>query len=315
MTDGSRTGGAARTGLPTRLILIVAALLALAAVAAAVWRNRTPAPVAPAATAPSQMPAGDVGSAIAGLEARLKANPNDAQGWRMLGWSYYQTERFADAAAAYRRATAIDPASAEGWSALGEAIALAGKGDVPADAAAAFRKALAIDPKDARARYFLAVQRDLAGDHKGAVDDWIALLKDSPPGAPWEANVRATIAQAAAKHGIDLAGRVPPPSAAPAASTEAIPGPTSEQMAAASALTPGQQAAMVKNMVDTLAARLKSNPRDEEGWMRLMRARMVLGNAAAATQAYRDARAVFAGDTAVQARLAEAARTLGVPGS
>ena len=96
--------------------------------------------------------------------------------------------------------------------------------------------------------------------------------------------------------------------------TAAIPGPTREQMQAATSLPPGQQDAMVRGMVDGLAAKLKADPQNADGWIRLMRARMVLGEQGAATQALREARAAFAGDAAEQARLSDAARTLGVPG-
>lgn len=302
-----------------RIVLILAGLIAAAAIGIAILNNRRDAdPIKE--TAAAQQPVGDVNSMIAQLEARLKANPGDAQGWRMLGWSYYRTERFPEAVAAYRKAVAIDPRNAEGWSALGESISLAGKGDVPAEAEEAFRKALAIDAQDPRARYFLAVKKDLAGDHKGAIDDWIALLKDTPAGAPWEENVRRTIQQVASENKIDVAGRVPPPAspAAPPAdsvATAAIPGPTPEQMRAASSLPPGQQDAMVRGMVDGLANRLKANPKDGDGWIRMMRARMVLGETSAAKQALADARAAFAGDAAEQQRLSEAAKTLGVPGA
>jgi cytochrome c-type biogenesis protein CcmH len=251
----------------------------------------------------------------------MKANPGDAAGWRMLGWSYYRMERFGDAAGAYRRATAADPNNAEGWSALGEALSLAGQGEVPEPAVAAFRRAVAIDPADPRARYFLAVKKDLSGDHKGAIEDWIALLKETPAGAPWEENVRATITQVAEKNGIDVAGRVPAPSAGPvaapsaaSAATDAIPGPSPEQMRAAAALPPGQQDAMVRGMVNSLAAKLKANPADADGWLRLMRARMVLGDRSAATQAYRDGTVALAADKPGRAKLGEGARALGVPG-
>jgi cytochrome c-type biogenesis protein CcmH len=321
MTD-SNSRSAAASSLPVgRIALIIAALVAAVAIGVAMWRNQPgAAPAPPPAATAGQPTGGDVATAITQLQTRLKEHPDDAQGWRMLGWSYYQTERFPDAVGAYRHATALEPANVEGWSALGEAIALAGKGDIPKDAEAAFRKALAIDPKDARARYFLAVQKDLGGDHKGAVDDWIALLKDTPAGAPWEENVRQTIAQVAAKNKIDLGNRVPPPAPPlphPGGSVAAagIPGPTPEQMAAASAIPPGQQEAMVRGMVEGLAARLKSSPKDGDGWIRLMRARLVLGQKEAATQAFRDAKAAFAGDAKEQARLTEAARTLGVAGS
>ena len=314
---GARPQAGGRTLGFGKVALVVAAIVALVAIGVSVWRSRHGA--APPPPVAAQAPVGDVASAIGQLEARLKANPQDAQGWRMLGWSYYSTERFADAVAAYRRATQIEPNSLEGWSALGEALALSGRGDISPEAEAAFRKALAIDPKDPRARYFLAVKKDLTGDHKAAVDDWIALLKDTPPGAPWEENVRNTIAQVAEKNRIDLAGRVPPPTAAPpppaSVATDAIPGPTREQMATASSMPPGQQEAMVRGMVDGLAARLKADPKDGDGWIRLMRARLVLGEKQAAADAYRDATAAFAGNTAERARITEAARTLGVPGA
>lgn len=46
--------------------------------------------------APSGSGAGDVDGRIAGLASRLKENPNDAEGWRMLGWSYFNTQRYAN---------------------------------------------------------------------------------------------------------------------------------------------------------------------------------------------------------------------------
>jgi len=309
------TTGKGKAALPFgRIALILAALVAAAAIGIAVMRNRAEAPSAsPVSTAP----VGDVPAMIAQLEARLKQDPKSAQGWQMLGWSYFETGRYADAAKAYARAAALEPANATYWSALGEALVLSGPGGVTAEAEQAFRKALAADPKDHRARYFIGVKKDLAGDHKGAVEDWIALLKDTPAGAPWEQPVRELLDKVATANGIDIAGRVPPPSTAPVAdevATAAIPGPTREQMQAATSLPPGQQDAMVRGMVDGLAAKLKANPKNADGWIRLMRARMVLGEQGAATRALRDARAAFSGDAIEQARLSDAARTLGVPG-
>jgi cytochrome c-type biogenesis protein CcmH len=67
-------------------------------------------------------------------------------------------------------------------------------------------------------------------------------------------------------------------------------------------------------MVDKLAARLKDNPRDEAGWLRLMRARTVLGDQAAAVRARNDAMAAFAGDAATQARIRAAGTEMGISG-
>jgi cytochrome c-type biogenesis protein CcmH/NrfG len=44
------------------------------------------------------------------------------------------------------------------------------------------------------------------------------------------------------------------------------------------AMSPEEQAAMIQNMVDGLAARLEQEPDDVQGWLRLIQARIVLGD-------------------------------------
>lgn len=324
MSEAS-SGGDSKISLPFgRVVLILAGLVALFAVGLAVWKNRSEsAPVAASGGESSGMPVGDVTTMVTKLEEKLKQNPADPKGWNMLGWSYYQTGRYADAVKAYRKATELEPANADHWSAMGESLVLSGPGGITPEAKTAFQTALKNDPKDARARYFVAVDKNMAGDHKGAIEDWIALLKDAPADAPWAPPVRDLLVKVAAEEKIDIAGRIPaaPAPQAPtmgsgvAVASEGIPGPTRDEMRQASQLPPGQQDAMVRGMVDGLAAKLKANPKDGDGWIRLMRARMVLGEGREAQQALADARAAFAGNAAELARLGEAAKTLGVPGA
>ena len=288
--------------------LAAAALIAVASAGIAISRGGDDAKPAPAAL--PDAPAATVETQIAGLEARLRKNPDNPRDWRMLGWSRFETGDLMRSAEAYRRASQLEPDNAENWSSLGEALQTAST-EVSPEAASAFARALRLDPSDPRARYFSAVQKDLRGSHAAAIAGWIALLRDTPPGAPWEADLRRTISQAAARNKIDLAGRMPAPSA-PA--TAAIPGPTREQMAAASSIPPSEQDKMVRGMVDGLAARLEANPKDADGWVRLMRARMVLGETREAAAALAAARAAFRGDASAQARLSQAADQLGVSG-
>lgn len=299
----------------TRIILVIAALVAIVAVAIALWKRQAPALPAPASMT-EEAPV-DAQSMIARLEAQLRNNPGDAQGWRALGWAFFQTGKFAEAASAYARAVQIEPKRAEGWSSLGEARVMAGPGDVPADAKQAFEKAVAIDPKDPRARYFLGVEKDIAGDHKGAIDDWLALLADTPAGAPWEADVRRLILDVGAKEKIEVASRLAairpaPPNGGAAIATAAIPGPSMQEMRAAAQMPKGQQDAMIQGMVDGLEAKLKADPRNAQGWIMLMRSRMSLGETSKASAAYRGAQAAFAGDDATRAQIDAAARELGV---
>jgi cytochrome c-type biogenesis protein CcmH len=268
----------------------------------------------------TRLPAGhpdvDPGAMIPGLEAKLAKAPDDPEGWRMLGWAYLQAGRSGEAAHAYGRAAALDPRNAEYSSAEGEATVLAAGGEVTPAALAAFERAVSADPKDPRALYYLALAKDQKGDTDGAMRDWTALLASAPPDAPWAPQVRAFVEKVARERHIDLAGRLPPASAveAPPASAPDGPGPTPDQMAAASRMSAGDQQAMIAGMVARLSDRLRANPRDLDGWRRLMRARMVLGQGEQAAQAYRDGVKAFAGAAKEQAALRQSAAELGVPG-
>jgi cytochrome c-type biogenesis protein CcmH len=309
-----------------RLLLIVAIVIALVSVGYAVTRG-TGTPAGEAASLPGDTagpatarPSGPE-DAIHALQDRVGADPNDAEGWRQLGAAYFDGQRYADAARAYRRASTLSPGEAGLWSALGEALVMASDHDpMPAEAARAFGKAVALDPKDPRGRYFMAVRRDLAGEHEGAVADWLALLADTPPGAPWERDLRRTIAQVGRINNIDVAPRLAairqpaphPDIAAPSVATAAIPGPTQAQMQAAAGLPKGAQDQMIEGMVSSLEAKLRADPGNVEGWIMLMRSRMTLGETAKASAAYRSAAAA---NPAQAGRIRDEARILGVPGA
>ncbi|MGZ6020210.1 MAG: tetratricopeptide repeat protein, partial [Phenylobacterium sp.] len=183
-------------------------------------------------------------------------------------------------------------------------------------AEAVFGKAVSLDPADPRARYYLAIAKDQKGDAKGAMDDWIALLKSAPPDAPWAPEVRTFVEKVAQERHVDLTGRLPPapPAVAQPGPPPNAPGPSADQVAAASQMSDAGRQQMIEGMVAKQAAALKANPRDLEGWERLIRARMVLGQPAAAAQAYRDATRAFAGSPGDQAALRQTAAGLGVPG-
>lgn len=229
------------------------------------------------------------------LEAKVRADPDDPQGLQLLGGAYMDVGRYKAAAETFARLAVLRPRDAEVRAAQGEALTRADGGTVTPQAAAVFHTALTIDPTDPRARYFLALQKDQRGDHAGAVDDWIALIRSAPPGAPWVGQVRTYVQQVAASNGIDLRGRLPADAA------------TSGAGAA--------QQAMIAGMVGRLDARLKANPHDEQGWMMLMKARIVLGQPEAASDALRRGRQAFDGAPQTQRELTEAARQLGVPGA
>ncbi len=319
-----------------RLLLAAAALMVVGAGGVATYRaqrHEPPAaamPVAPPVPTASQAPSVD--DVIARLEAKLKEKPDDAQGWRMLGWSYFQTQRYAEAATALKQSTKLDPEHAETFAFLGESLVLASKveGKIPADARAAFERAYKLDPKNARARYFKAVSMDIAGQHKKAINAWFALLKDTPADAPYADDIRAVIRNVGAMRNIEVEKRLAAAQLAATASSAAqdgmktdgvraaaagIAGPTSGQISAAQGMAPEQQQAMIRGMVDGLEAKLSRTPDNADGWIMLVRSRMQLAEPEKAGKALKAGLAALRNDGAAAKRLREAAKSAGVTGT
>lgn len=88
--------------------------------------------------------------------------------------------------------------------------------------------------------------------------------------------------------------------------------PSAEDVSRFQAMPPQERTAAIRSMVDGLASRLESSPRDVEGWARLMRSRVVLGEKGVAEAAFRKALDVFKDDTAASDRIKAAAIELGL---
>lgn len=242
----------------------------------------------------------DGARSIEELKAAAEASTKDAGPWGDLAFAYFQAQRFDEAAGAYRRALAIAPSEAVLWSALGESLVLASKRDpLPPEALAAFQKAVSLDRQDPRARYFLAAKKDIDKDHEGAIAAWLALLAESPQGAPWETDLVRTIEQVGQMNKIDVAPRIAKaqgarkpalltPGSGSVAGNAASPnvrGPSAADVTAAGKMKPSEQTEMAKGMVAQLEARLQSEPKNVDGWVMLIRSRMTLGEPAKAKAA------------------------------
>lgn len=254
----------------------------------------------------------DIDAAIVSLRERLEQSPDDAEGWRMLGWSYFETGRYAQSVEAYRRAVAAAPSEIAYQSALAEAMTWANEGVVSSEARDGFRAALRRDPSDERARYYLALAKAQQGDLRGAVEDWIAGVAAAPPQSEWAPIMRADAEAAARDAGIDITGRLPPLTANDSAPRASPPHPVASNRQGDRETEQAQQD-MVANMVDGLERRLARDPRDADGWVLLMRSRMVMGQPDRARAALSSGLDAFNGDRATQDRLRTAAAELNVP--
>jgi tetratricopeptide (TPR) repeat protein len=189
---------------------------------------------APMAAAGELLP--DVNTMIERLAARLETTPGDVKGWRMLGWSYFHTARYKQAATAFARALELDPNSAE----------------------------LTLSYEEAKAKAFESDNLETASS-----------LQTEGVG--------------------NVSG-----------------GPSVEKNIKSETMPPHEQDAAIRSMVDGLADRLESSPRDVEGWTRLMRSRVVLGEREVAATAFRKALAVFRDDSAATGEITAAAIELGL---
>ena len=248
------------------------------------------------------------------LAQSAESHPEDASGWQALAGAQFDAGRYADAAVAYGKALSADPKRAALWSGRGEARVMASQHDpMPDDALADFTHALTLDAKDPRARYFVTVKQDLGGDHRGAIAAWLALLADTPAGAPWEPDLRRTIAQVGKINQIPVAPRlaaVAQPPATQAIVAQAIPGPSANDLQAAAKIPPGEQRIMAEGMVAKLEDRLRHEPGNVDRWLMLMRSRMTLGETDKASTPLHDALAANPGSAK---QLREQAEVLGVP--
>lgn len=307
-----------------RVVLFGAVIILMIAIAVGASRNFGDAGEQGLAADRTDMGSGTPGpdAVIASLEERTRKDPKDVEAWQLLGWSYFENGRYSDSANAYGKATQLEPGRAVYWSSLGESLVMADESNpMPEAAKAAFDKAIALDPKDPRSRYFLAVSKDLAGDHQGAIDDWLVLLKDTPKDAPWEADLIRTVEQVGKINKIDVTQSLATADMARSVglaanlnsiATAPIPGPSKADMAQAAKLPPGQQQQMVASMVEALEAKLAQNPNNVTGWIMLMRSRMTLGEAGKAKVAFEKS---VAENPESQSKLAREARILGVPGA
>jgi cytochrome c-type biogenesis protein CcmH len=257
-----------------------------------------------AANAPASADNAALRRRVADLARGLEADPSKLGDWVALGEALTGLREHARAAVAYRQAARLAPDDAELASRAAEAHAMGANGQVTPEARELFEEALRRNPAEPRARYYLGLADRQAGRLREALDRWLALEAASPPDAPWLRFLRPRIADLARETGIDadaLKGlrEKAQSDAPPAPAGGAAPGPTREQVEAAQTMSAEDRAAMIRSMVDRLAARLDENPGDPDGWVRLARARAVLGDRTAAKEAWAKAAALRPNDVSV----------------
>jgi cytochrome c-type biogenesis protein CcmH len=238
---------------------------------------------------------GSIASLVSQVEAHLARNPNDGAGWEVLAPVYARLGRLDDAVAARKKALLLNGATAAREADLGEAETAAANGVVTAEAKAAFERAVARDAHEPKARYYLGLAAEQDGKSDDAAAIWRSLLAEAPAGAQWVGFVREALARI---------------NNAPVAE----PGPNAANIAAAAAMSDDQRHDMVRGMVARLADRLRADGTDVEGWVRLVRAYVVLGDRDKARNAAAEAKRALAERPDDVKRIDDLVKGLGLEG-
>lgn len=230
---------------------------------------------------------------VARVESHLRQNPEDGRGWDVLAPVYMRMGDLPQSADAFARAMRLLGESPKRLAGFARANILLQNGVVTEPARVAYEKLLKVEPQSIEAQVWLAVAREQDGDLKGAEAEYRRLL----PGAeePWKGLLTARL-QAVSEQ---LSGKAPAE-------------PHQPEAGAAATMNPADRDKLINQMVDGLAARLKQDGKDLDGWIRLVRSYVVLGRRDEAATALASARGQFAGDEKSLAQLNDLAQSLGL---
>ncbi len=119
---------------------------------------------------------------VSKLADRLKANPDDADGWAMLGRSYFVLHRYMQAADAYREANNRNGGkNADTLAGEGEALSFANGTEVSPEAANLFDRALVVEPDMGPALWYGGLSDAQRGNFQRARERWTKLSKQQLP--------------------------------------------------------------------------------------------------------------------------------------
>ncbi len=253
----------------------------------------------------------DINALVKRVEDRLAKKPDDIQGWLVLAPVYARMGKYDKAVNAWKNVIRLsEKPDPDFYNSLGEALVYANRGRVVPEAKQAFEKALKLAPDNPMSRYFLAQAKLQSGNKDEALADLKGLLKDLPANFAGRPLIERQIAR--------LEGRALPPAAMMqgGAGGSASGGPSAaqirERMKRMANMSPEERQQMIRNMVEGLERKLQSDPNNLPGWLRLIRARSVLGDKDRAQQAYEKARKTFAGRADAISALDDAARKQGL---
>jgi cytochrome c-type biogenesis protein CcmH len=140
--------------------------------------------------------AADIASLLGPLAAKLKQNPDDANGWALLARSYVEIGQHASAFESFEKAIQLIPDDPQLLADYADAMALVHGHEFKGKPDALIQKALAINPDHEKALLLAATSAFNQGNYQEAINHWTHLQEILPMGSPIVAEVSASIAEA-----------------------------------------------------------------------------------------------------------------------
>ena len=136
------------------------------------------------------------------LANRLKEQPDNAEGWVMLGRSYTVVGQHADALKAYERAVALRPTDAQVLADYADSMAVNNNMSLAGEPMKWVAKALQADPNNLKALALAGTDAFMRKDYAGAVKYWQRLVDVGPPDSDYVREIAGGLKEARALGGL-----------------------------------------------------------------------------------------------------------------
>jgi len=244
-------------------------------------------------------PGRDFAILVRKTEDHLSRSPNDGRGWDVIAPVYLRMGRAADSERAYRNALRLLGPQVSRLEGLAAALITQSGGAVAEDLHAVLLQILAIEPDNPRAKFYLALGQEQAGSQAEARSAFEAIARSSPADAPWLQLVNEHIA----KNGGPIA----------ATGRKGSDRPEGERgLSTTQSPDAAEPQHTIQAMVESLDSRLRAEPNNFDGFMRLVRSYAVLNERTRAVDALQRGLAVFPATGEQGKQLVALARELGI---
>lgn len=162
------------------------------------------------ANQPQEVTQEQINAMVEGLAKKLKDNPNDAEGWAMLGRSYVNLRRYADASTAYARLTALVPNDAQLLADYADVLAMKNSRSMKGEPEKLVVQALTIDPDNVKALALAGTAAFQRKSYNSAIEKWQKLLTLVPVDSQIAGQISANISQTQGLIGLPLAVKKAP---------------------------------------------------------------------------------------------------------